>query len=98
MIAAPGKLPPGAGAALLNVIALLAERPLRYAGPYPTPALYRALRRSFRTTATEGSFCADVMARAARVAMDEIAIDFAEGSTVRRIDRVIVPSPAPSPS
>src|SRR5579862_1584172 len=51
-IAEPSKLPPGAGGALLNYIAWLAEsagvHALRYAGPYPTPALYRALLRSFR--------------------------------------------------
>ncbi len=76
-IADPAKLPPGTGAGLLNVIAHLADRPLRYAGPYPTPALYRALLRSFTTTATEDEFCADVLGRAARVARDEIAIDFA---------------------
>lgn len=75
-IAAPGNLPPGAGGALLNAIALLADRPLRYAGPYPTPALYRALLRSFKTPATEDEFCAGVLERAARVARDEIAIDF----------------------
>ena len=57
-------------------LALLAEGPLRYAGPYPTPALFRSLSRSFTTTATEDEFCADVMGRAARVAQDEIAIDF----------------------
>lgn len=76
-IAAPGKLPFGIGARLLNALALLADRPLRYAGPYPTPALYRALLRSFTTTATEDEFCAGMLDRAARVARDEIAIDFA---------------------
>ena len=44
VIAEPAKLPPGAGALLLNRIARArAPGPLRYAGPYPTPALYRAL-------------------------------------------------------
>src|SRR5689334_12005621 len=46
-IAAPGRLPPGAGGALLDAIAVLAARAgvraLRYAGPYPTPALRPAL-------------------------------------------------------
>ena len=76
-IAAPGALPPFTGAALMNAIALLADRPCRYAAPYPTPALYRALLRSFTTTGTEAAFCAGVLERAARVAMDEIPIDFA---------------------
>lgn len=79
-IAAPGLLPRGAAAPLLNLIALLAQRAgvpaLRYAGPYPTPALFRSLRRSFRTTATEDDFTADLLGRAARLARDEIAIDF----------------------
>lgn len=80
-IAAPGRLPPHAGGALLNVIAQLAAHAgvtaLRYAGPYPTPALWRALARSFRTTATEDAFTRDAVARMARRARDPIAIDFA---------------------
>ena len=79
-IAEPGRLPPGAGGAILNTIAVLAERAgvasLRYAGPYPTPALWRALARSFRTTGDEAEFTADVLGRALRVARDPIAIDF----------------------
>jgi hypothetical protein len=61
-LADPGALPPGSGGAILNTIALLAERAgvaaLRYAGPYPTPALWRTLARSFRCTATEAEFSA----------------------------------------
>jgi len=80
-VAAPAALPPGAGGAILNVIAELARRAgvtaLRYAGPYPTPALWRALARSFTTTADESAFTADLIARAARIARDPIAIDFA---------------------
>jgi hypothetical protein len=80
-VADPARLPPGTGAMILNVIAMLAEaagvRALRYAGPYPTPALYRTLARAFRTQASEAEFCAGVMDRALRVAFDEIAIDFA---------------------
>jgi len=80
-VAAPGKLPPGSGGAILNAIAELARRAgvvaLRYAGPYPTPALWRALARSFTTTASEAEFTPDLLARAARVARDPIAIDFA---------------------
>src|SRR5215216_2437605 len=68
-IAAPARLPPGAGGALLNALAVLAARAgvpaLRYAGPYPTPALWRALVRSFRTAGDQAAFTADVIGRAA---------------------------------
>jgi hypothetical protein len=51
-VAEPGRLPPGAGAALLNVLAALAwdqGRPaLRYRGPYPTEQLFWSLTESFR--------------------------------------------------
>lgn len=80
-VAAPACLAGGAGSALLNAIATLAERAgvpaLQYAGPYPTPALFRALGRSFRTTATEAEFTAELLPRAARLARDPIPIDFA---------------------
>jgi hypothetical protein len=80
-LAAPGRLPPGAGASLIDLIAVLAARAgvpaLRYAGPYPTPALWRSLARSFRTTSSEAAFTADLIPRAARLARDPIAIDFA---------------------
>jgi len=63
-IAEPARLASGAGAAILNTISLLAQRAgvagLRYAGPDPTPALWRSL----------------ALARAARIARDPIAIDF----------------------
>jgi hypothetical protein len=51
-VAEPGRLPSGAGAALLNVLAALAGdqgRPaLRYRGPYPTEQLFWSLTESFR--------------------------------------------------
>ncbi|MDX2093013.1 MAG: hypothetical protein SFX73_34540 [Kofleriaceae bacterium] len=79
-IAAPGKLAPGAGGILMNTLALLAERAgvaeLFYAGPYPTPALYRTLVRSFRTPATEAEFTANIVERAARVARDRLPFPF----------------------
>ncbi len=79
-LAAPGRLPPGAGGALIDVIAVLAARAgvraLRYAGPYPTPALWRSLARAFRTSGTEAEFTAELIPRAARLARDPIAIDF----------------------
>jgi hypothetical protein len=80
-IAEPGRLPLGAGSAILNTIAVLAERAgvaaLRYAGPYPTSALWRTLARSFRSTASEAEFTAGAMHRALRIAREPIAIDFA---------------------
>lgn len=78
-LAAPAALPPGAGATLMNTLAVLAHRAgvpaLHYAGPYPTPALWTSLCRSFRTSATEAEFTRDALARAARVARDPIPIE-----------------------
>ena len=80
-IAEPGRLPLGAGSAILNTIAVLAVRAgvaaLRYAGPYPTSGLWRTLARSFRCAASEADFTAGALDRALRVARDPIAIDFA---------------------
>ena len=79
-IAEPGRLPPSAGGALINELAVRARAAgiatLRYAGPYPTPALYRTLRRSFRTSADEATFTAELLARAARLSRDEVPVDF----------------------
>jgi hypothetical protein len=79
-IAAPVRIPAGAAAPIMNTIALLAERAgipaLRYAGPYPTEALWRSLLRSFRTMGTEEEFTAEVLQRAARIARDPIPILF----------------------
>lgn len=75
-IAEPGVLPPGTGGAIMNLIAERATSALRYAGPYPTPALYRTLVRSFRASADEATFTRDVLARTASVARDPIAVDF----------------------
>lgn len=80
-IAEPARLPSGSGSAILNTIATLAQRAgvpsLRYAGPYPTAALWRTLARSFRCGATEDEFTAGALDRALRVARDPIPIDFA---------------------
>jgi hypothetical protein len=105
-IAEPGRLPPGAGGAILNVIAVLAERAgvahLRYAGPYPTSALWRALARSYRCTADEAELTAGALDRALRVARDPIAIEFSPAPHERiaipggfvelraRVERVVV--------
>jgi hypothetical protein len=79
-IAAPGALPPGTGGAILNLIAERAlaagVSSLRYAGPYPSPALYRSLLRSFRASQDEATFTRDFIARAAQLSRDEIAVDF----------------------
>ncbi|HET9624250.1 MAG TPA: hypothetical protein VFP84_22910 [Kofleriaceae bacterium] len=81
-IAEPGRLPLGAGAAILNVIAVMAARAgvasLRYAGPYPTAALWRSLARSFRAPAgvDEAAFTEGALDRALRGARTPIAIDF----------------------
>jgi len=75
-IAEPGALPPHAGGALLNELARRARRPLRYAGPYPTPGLYRVLLRSFCASADEATFTNDLLVRAATLARDEVLVDF----------------------
>jgi hypothetical protein len=85
VIAEPAKLPPGTGALLLNRIAERARGPLRYAGPYPTPALYRALARSFRASADEASFTAGVLDRAMRLARDPVPVEFTPAPH-RRVD------------
>lgn len=75
-IAEPGALPAGTGGAIMNLIAERASSALRYAGPYPTPALYRTLLRSFHASADEATFTRDVLERTARVARDEVGVDF----------------------
>jgi hypothetical protein len=80
VVVAPGALPAGTGSQVINLIAERAlaagVASLRYAGPYPTSAIFRSLLWSFRTTADEAAFTADAMERALRVATDEIPIDF----------------------
>jgi hypothetical protein len=87
-VAEPRKLPRGTGSLLLNEIARRAQRAgieaLRYAGPYPTPALFTTLSRSFRTSASEAEFTADVLGRAMRLARDEVAVDFTPAPFERR--------------
>jgi hypothetical protein len=57
-LAEPGRLPPGAGTAVLNLIAGLAAdqggQPLAYRGPYPGEQLFLALLESFRHEDGEG--------------------------------------------
>jgi len=79
----PGALPPGAGTAILNLIALCAQRAgverLRYAGPYPTAALWASLGQCFRPLAGAGedAFVAGGLDRAVRGDMSAVAVDFA---------------------
>jgi hypothetical protein len=87
-VAEPRALPRGSGSMLMNEIAVRAQRAgvpaLRYAGPYPTPALFTTLLRSFRTDASETEFTADVLGRAMRLARDEMPIDFVPAPFERR--------------
>lgn len=77
----PGALPPGTGTMLLDTIARLARDAgvpaLRYAGPYPTAALWAALGASFRADGDEATFTADAAARWCGGPLPPIAIDFA---------------------
>jgi hypothetical protein len=87
-IAAPRALPPGAGTLLMNHIAERARDSgvpsLRYAGPYPTHALYRSLLRSFRTDGSEDAFTGDALGRSLRVDRTMIPIDFRPAPFRRR--------------
>ena len=62
----PARLPPGAGAAVLNFIATLAadarRTSLEYRGPYPTEQLFLTLLESFRYRTTEADPLAAFMA------------------------------------
>jgi hypothetical protein len=80
----PGALPPGAGTAILNLLAWQAARagsgPLRYHGPYPTDALWHSLAASFRVdeplAAARARFTADAEARALAGTFGEIDVGF----------------------
>lgn len=85
IIAEPARLPPGVGAFLINRIAEAASHPLRYAGPYNTPALYHALLRSFRASADEQTFTRDLITRMATLARDPIPVEFTPAPH-RRVD------------
>jgi hypothetical protein len=80
-------LPRGSGTLLMNEIALRAHaagvRTLRYAGPYPTHALFASLLRTFRTDETVETFTADVLDRAVRLARDEVPVDFTPAPFLR---------------
>ena len=91
-VAEPGRLPAGAGGALLNVLAALAHdqaRPaLRYRGPFPTEQLFWSLTESFRFVGGPGAlprFVADAEGTFARGASDEVAVDWLPAPHERRI-------------
>lgn len=88
-IDAPARVPAGAGSVLLNVLAIgaqVAGQTLRYAGPYPTAALWSSLRDSFRTEATEEMFTDGALERALRGDISEVPVDF----TPAPFERVLV--------
>ena len=86
-VAEPRQLPPGTGSLLINDIAERAQRAgvqtLRYAGPYPTHALFKSLLKSFRTSAGPDEFSKDVLQRTAQLARDEVPVDFAPAPFTR---------------
>ncbi len=70
-IDAPARVPGGAGTLLLDLLAIAARAAgttLRYAGPYPTAALWASLATCFRAPAglDVGEFTREAMARAMR--------------------------------
>jgi hypothetical protein len=80
-IADPARLPPLTGTALLSVIALLSHTAgvpsLRYAGSYPSAALWSSLQQCFTTAGDEAAFTADAVGRIARGARDPLPVEFA---------------------
>ncbi|HLL24558.1 MAG TPA: hypothetical protein VK427_20645 [Kofleriaceae bacterium] len=83
-VAAPARLAPSAGGAIMNVIAMCARdagvTALRYRGRYPTSALFRTLLRSFTTTAAEDDFIGHFQLGGAP---HEVPIDFTPAPFVR---------------
>lgn len=77
----PGALPAGTGTLLLAVIARLAlaagVTALRYAGPYPTDALWASLAQAFRASGHAADFTAAAATRWTGADRSPIAIDFA---------------------
>lgn len=75
----PARIPGGAGTTILNVLAHLAQHAgietVRYAGPYPTVALWHSLAQSFRpTSGDEVAFTAGALERATKGDMTPIDI------------------------
>jgi hypothetical protein len=91
-IAEPARLPPGAGAGLLNVLAALAwdqGRPaVRYRGPYPTEQLFWSLTESFRFGPgpdPRARFLADAEVTFARGAPREAPVDWTPAAHERHL-------------
>jgi hypothetical protein len=91
-VAEPARLPNGAGAALMNVLAALARdqgRPaLRYRGPYPTEQLFWSLTESFRCAPGPDAlarFLGEAEATFARGALAEAPVDWAPAPHERRL-------------
>ena len=80
----PFRIPASAGTMILNTLAILVENAgvpaVRYAGPYPTRALWESIEHSFRTVRSgddETAFTAGALERAARADMSPVPVDFA---------------------
>jgi hypothetical protein len=91
-VAEPAHLPSGAGVALLNVLATLAQdqrQPaLRYRGPYPTEQLFWTLTESFHCDAGPdplARFLAEAEATFARGALAEVPVDWVPAPHERRL-------------
>jgi hypothetical protein len=94
-VAEPARLPPGGGAALLNVLAAIArdqDRPsLRYRGPYPTEQLFWSLTESFHFARGQAGgevvarFVEDAEATFAHGAAREAPVDWIPAPHERRL-------------
>jgi hypothetical protein len=91
-VAEPARLPSGAGAALLNVLAGLArdqtQSVLRYRGPYATEQLFWSLTESFRCAPGPGTlerFLAEAETTFARGAPAEVPVDWFPAPHERRL-------------
>ena len=78
---APGRLPPGAGTAILNFLAYQAQgRLLRYLGPYPTAALFDTLCGCFRVEGDPAAALIEFIESAEETALSgaklEVPVDF----------------------
>jgi hypothetical protein len=91
-VAEPARLPSGAGAAVMNVLAALAQdqgrSALRYCGPYPTEHLFWSLTDSFRCAPGPDSlarFLAEAEATFARGVLAEVPVDWTPAPHERRL-------------
>jgi hypothetical protein len=91
-VAEPARLPSGAGAALLNLLAALAgdqgRATLRYRGPYPTEQLFWSLTESFRFAGGPDAlqrFLSDAEGTFARGASEAAPVEWLPAPHERRI-------------